>query len=397
MKKFIAILSVSMMLFTLVGCAATPDTAPATPGDTALAAPDDTAPAAPDDTVDVGDDRRPLIGVIWWGITDPMGATFYAWSNHAAELLGVDLIWAIGSVDTASQLADAENLIAAGVDAFYFIPMDIAANLLLGQVAESAGVYWAISNRDIPDAEIWAAVEENPYFVTHTFDTNYEVSVELVSILAELGITRVGMIAGDPSDPMMIDRNRGFIDGTEQFGIEILGTFQSSVDTAVVVDGVTNFLTLFPDMEGILAVSATAGVGEAIISTLEGSGREQGSIRLAAFDTFAGNQQAFDDGWLVASCGGYTAQCLITLISLINRVKGNVISDRVFQLTQPPLFITSAEDMEIFARYVDNPEIQLFSDELILSLIGPDVTAADYQAVLDNWTIDFVRQAVSAD
>ena len=49
--------------------------------------------------------------------------------------------------------------------------------------------------------------------------------------------------------------------------------------------------------------------------------------------------------------------------------------------------------MKIFSSYVDNPEVQLYSDEVIKSLVGPDVTAEDYQAILDDWSIDFVKKA----
>lgn len=389
MKRLISVVIVLMMLLTVVGCSANTDTSTAsTTSSTASMASDSTA---------TSDNTKHKIGMIWYGNTDAMGGTFYAWANHAAELLNVELVWALGSFTTDRELADCENLINAGCEAIYFIPMDTAANLQLGNACQEAGVYWAISNRDISDDDIRAAVEANPYFVTHTYDNSYDVCKEMVKTLADSGITKVCMVSGDPTDAMMVDRNNGFTDGCEEYGVEILGTFQSSTDGAVIVDGVTNFLTLYPEMQGILAVSATAGVGEAIISTLDGSGREKGSIKLAAFDTFNGNQQAFEDGWLACSCGGYTSECLITFISLVNRVKGNVISDKVFDLTLAPLLITSAEDMKIFSEYVDNPEIQLYSDEQILSLVGPDVTAEDYQAVLDNWSIDFVKQATGIE
>lgn len=379
---------VLIMLFALVGCGSAPDAS--TSGSASGA-------AAPSGSANTDDGVKHKIGMIWYGNTDAMGGTFYAWANHAAELLNVELVWALGSFDTAAELADCENLINAGCEAIYFIPMDTAANLQLGNACQEAGVYWAISNRDIIDDDIRAAVEANPYFVTHTYDNSYDVCKEMVKTLADSGITKVGMISGDPTDAMMVDRNKGFTDGCEEYGVEILGTFQSSTDSAVIVNGVTNLLTLYPEMEGILAVSGTAGVGEAVISTLEGSGKEKGSIKLAAFDTFTGNQEAFEDGWLAASCGGYTSECLITFISLVNRVKGNVISDKVFDLTLSPLLITSAEEMETFSKYVDNPEVQLYSDEVILSLVGPDVTAEDYQAILDNWTIEFVREAAGIE
>ena len=377
MKKMISmILVLAMLLLVVAGCS------------------DNSSSASSSASASTDDEVRHKIGMIWYGNTDAMGGTFYAWANHAAELLNVELVWALGSYDTAAELTDCENLINAGCEAIYFIPMDTAANLQLGNACREAGVYWAISNRDINDEDIWAACKANPYFVSHIYDNSYDVCKEMVKVLADQGYSKVCMISGDPTDAMMVDRTNGFTDGCKEYGLEILGTFQSATDSAVIVDGVTNFLTLYPQMEAILAVSGTAGVGEAIISTLEGSSRETGSIKVAAFDTFDGNQEAFETGWLTASCGGYTTECLVSFLSLVNRVKGNVISDSVYQLTLAPLLITDAEEMEIFSTYVDNPDVQLYSDELILSLVGPDVTAANYQAVLDDWSIDFVKEAV---
>lgn len=369
LKKVMAVLLAAMMLFMVTACSG-------------------------GDTQTTGEKKK--IGMIWYGNTDAMGGTFYAWANHAAEVLNVELVWSLGALDTATELTDCENLINAGCDGIYFIPMDTAANLQLGNACQQAGVYWATSNRDIIDDEVLAAVEANPYFVTRIYDNSYDVCKNMVAELAEQGITKVCMISGDPTDAMMVDRNNGFIDGCAENNIEILGTFQnpSSGDATTVVDGVNNFMTLYPEMEAILAVSGTNGVGEAIMSALNGSGKEPGSIKVAAFDTFDGNQEAFDQGWLSVSCGGYTTECLISFLALVNRVQGNVIQDGVFEMTLSPLLITSSEEMQIFSQYVDNPDVQLYSDELIQSLVGPDVTVEDYQAVLDDWSIDFVKEAV---
>lgn len=370
LKKVMAVLLAAMMLFMVTACSGNGG------------------------TQTTGEKKK--IGMIWYGNTDAMGSTFYAWANHAAEVLNVELVWSLGALDTATELTDCENLINAGCDGIYFIPMDTAANLQLGNACQQAGVYWATSNRDIIDDEVLAAVEANPYFVTRIYDNSYDVCKNMVEELAQQGITKVCMISGDPTDAMMVDRNNGFIDGCAENNIEILGTFQnpSSGDATTVVDGVNNFLTLYPEMQAILAVSGTNGVGDAIMSALNSSGKAPGSIKVAAFDTFDGNQEAFDQGWLSVSCGGYTTECLVAFLALVNRVQGNVIQEGVFELTLSPLLITSAEDMEIFSQYVDNPNVQLYSDELIQSLVGPDVTVADYQAVLDDWSIDFVKEAV---
>jgi len=403
MKKLTALILAFSMVLALAGCGA--DAGPSNSN-----APDNSpsasAPAENNPSESTPADNQPAggssvaghkIGMIWYGNTDPMGGTFYAWANHAAELLGIELVWALGSYTTADELTDCENMISAGCEGVYFIPMDTAANLQLGNACQNAGVYWATSNRDIVDADVLAACEANPYFVNRIYDNSYDVCFNMVGVLAEQGITSVCMLSGDPTDAMMVDRNRGFVDGCAKYNIEILAETQIvSGNTATNVDSVNNFLTLYPDVGGILVASGTAGTGEAVITALESSGREPGSVKVAAFDTFEGNQAAFDAGWLAVSCGGYTTECLVSFLSLVNRVAGNQIPDvdGVATMTLAPLLITSSEDMKTFSSYVDNPEVQLYSDELIQSLVGPDVTLEDYQAVLDEWSIDFVLKAV---
>lgn len=335
------------------------------------------------------------IGMIWYGNTDAMGGTFYAWANHAAEILDVELVWRLGSYTTADELTDCENLISAGCEGIYFIPMDTAANLQLGNACQDAGVYWSMSNRQIADPDILATCEANPYFTARIYDNSYDVCKEMVKVLADQGITKVCMLSGDPTDAMMMDRNKGFEDGCEEYGVEILATSQIvSGDASANVDSTNNFLTLYPNMEGILVASGTAGVGEAVMTALNASGREKGSVKVAAFDTFEGNQQAFEEGWLAASCGGYTTECLVSFLALVNAVEGNATNDKVMEMSLSPLLITSAEDMEIFSQYVDNPEVQLYSDDLIKSLVAPGLTVDDYQKVLDDWSLDYVKEAV---
>lgn len=375
MKKVLALVMAIVMMLAFAAC--TTNNTPANNGNAG------------------GADVKHKIGMIWYGNTDPMGGTFYAWANHAAELLNVELVWHLGDYTTEAELSACEQMISAGCEGVYFIPMDTAANLQLGNACKDAGVYWAVSNRDILDESIKEACYANPYMVTHIWDDSYNLAKNMVKVLADQGIKKVCMISGDPKDAMMVDRNNGFTDGCKEYGIEILGTFQTETDAKVTTDGVNNFLTLYPDMQGILSVSGTAGTAEAIISTLEGSGKEAGSIKVATFDTFDGNKEAFEKGWLAANAGGYTSECLVAFLALVNRVQGNIKTEGPFKLHLTPIVITNAEEMDLFSKYVDNPEVQLYSDEDIKAMVQSTCDEAYYQSVLDNWTIEFIKSAAN--
>ena len=143
MKKILASLLVLAMVFAMVACSSQGSQTTAAP-----TANNETSAAAASEN-STSDETRHKIGMIWYGNTDAMGGTFYAWANHAAELLNVDLVWHLGDFTTEAELAAAEQMITAGCEGIYFIPMDTAANLQVGNACMNGNVYWAISNRDI--------------------------------------------------------------------------------------------------------------------------------------------------------------------------------------------------------------------------------------------------------
>lgn len=302
-KRILAIVMAAAMCLGLTACGGSDSTSVSAGTSSA----DQSAPAQLSDDgnassaagADASKEEKIKIGMIWYGNTDAMGGTFYSWANHAAEILNVELIWKLGSYTTADELTDCENLISAGCQGIYFIPMDTSANLQLGTACQNAGVYWSISNRQISDEEILAACEANPYFVNRIYDNSYDVCKEMVKVLADQGIKKVCVLTGDPNDGMMVERNQGFADGCEEYGVEVLAESRLvSGDASANVNSVNNFLTLYSDMEGILAASGTAGVGEGIITALNASGREPGSVKVAAFDTFDGNQEVYNAFYL---------------------------------------------------------------------------------------------------
>ena len=53
---------------------------------------------------------------------------------------------------------------------------------------------------------------------------------------------------------------------------------------------------------------------------------------------------------------------------------------------------SSCEDYE---KYIDNPDYQIYSDEIIKSLVGksnPDVTLEDYTELMDAFSLEWVKE-----
>ena len=48
-----------------------------------------------------------------------------------------------------------------------------------------------------------------------------------------------------------------------------------------------------------------------------------------------------------------------------------------------------------YEKYIDNPDYQIYSDEIIKSLVGkynPDVTLEDYTELMDAFSLEWVKE-----
>lgn len=389
-KKLLALVTALVMtVVSLAGCgnAAGNDRASGSGNGTAQESGTDAGQTADSEGV------RHKIGCILYGKDDSMGSTVYSYLNYAAEALNVDLQWALNDYDEAAQLASCENLVSAGCEGIIFLPINDSAVRLISDYCEENEVYWQMMFRDISDAEIKEAAQANPYYVGTCFENDKETAMELVQLLADDGRKNLGQGKITPGTALSI-RNDGFIEGAEKAGATILADYTAPTDgsTQAYVTYVENFVNTYPDMDGLLMGSASAGGGETVINTLK-STTEPGKIKLAAFDTFEGMEQGFEEGWIEALVGGMSPDCLFSFIMLYNAVDGTPLAEGFTVLSQKFIFIKSVEDCGTFAKYIDNPAYQIYDSETIRSLCkryNPDATLEDLTGLMDQYSLEWV-------
>lgn len=391
-KRLLALMvAMAMLIVSLAGCGdkgadgGTSTGAPAG-SDTPAGSESTPAPAG-------GEEVRHKIGAILYGKDDSMGSTVYSYLNYAAEALNVDLQWALNDYDEAAQLASCENLVSAGCEGIIFLPINDSAVRLISDYCEENEIYWQMMFRDISDAEIKEAAQANPFYVGTCFENDKETAMELVQILADNGRKNLGQGKITPGTALSI-RNEGFIEGAANAGATILADYTAPTDgsTQAYVTYVENFVNTYPDMDGLLMGSASAGGGETVINTLKNV-TEPGKIKLAAFDTFEGMEKGFEEGWIEAIVGGMSPDCLFSFIMLYNAVDQTPLAEGYTVLSQKFIFIKSLEDCGTFAKYIDNPDYQIYDSETIRSLCkryNPDATLEDLIKLMDQYSLEWV-------
>lgn len=334
------------------------------------------------------------VGMIFYGTDDALGKSVYAYVNHAAELLGVTMKWVVGDFDSASQLKSAENLISAGVDALMWLPIEDNANSQIGQLCADNGVYFSIMYRDIANEDIKTAVQNNPYFVSDCNENDTESAAAMVQVLANLGCTKMGTTSLDATSGLTFARNTGMMQGVDATGITVVGSFQGSNtgDPQTYINGITNLLNINPDMDSYFMISGSLGVGNTIISTLN-SLVTPGKVKIAGFDTYDGMKADFEAGWLAAIAGGMAPDALFSFLCIYNKLDGTPLSDEPIWLKQKQVIVTSAEDCDAYASYVDTPNYIIYSDDQIKNLTGrynPDVTLQDMTTLMEQFSIEWI-------
>ena len=184
MKKMIAIVLCIILTLTMIGCsggAAGTDTADAdtqtenaagdqtedAAGESETSGADEsgTEDAAADNAVSEAVSTDPVkLGVIFYSKDDSLGQLVYSYLNYAAEVIdNLEIQWVFGSYDAASQVADAENLIAAGVDGIMCLTLDDLAMQQIANLCNENEVYFQVMFRMPSEEETKAVLDTYEY------------------------------------------------------------------------------------------------------------------------------------------------------------------------------------------------------------------------------------------
>ncbi len=366
MKKFTAlILALVMVLSLLTGCGASGETA--------------------------NKDGKYSVGVILYGKEDTLGGRIYSLLNDAAEALGCEITFSLGDYDTTAQITAAENLIAAGVDGIICLPLAETTSQKLGQLCESNGVYFGLLLRTMSDETINKEVRANPYFVGNILGDDIGNAKELTRILMEEYGCKNLCSYYAPEGTSMALRNDGIREAIAEYGGKQLSeaTTPSDSNMAPVAGVMQNFVNTNADFQGIVSAAGSGGIGETIGSTMQAMNVE--GAKYACFDTYDGMVESFESGYLAVVCGGQAPACVYLFSMLYNAMDGHKLTETGEELLMTYMFIRSAEEAQNFLKYIDNPEVDIYSAEEIQNMTvrhNPQFNWEGLHQVMEDYTYE---------
>jgi len=420
MKKMIAIVLCIILTLTMIGCsggAAGTDTADADT-QTENAAGDQTEDAAGESETSGADESGaedavadnavsetvstdPVkLGVIFYSKDDSLGQLVYSYLNYAAEVIeNLEIQWVFGSYDAASQVADAENLIAAGVDGIMCLTLDDLAMQQIANLCNENEVYFQVMFRMPSEEETKAVLDTYEYYVGYAIEDTENTSYETVRIMADRGIEKIG-VGGNTHSATSTLRMNGMEKGCEDFNIEVLAQFDLGNDVSSIQSDVQNILDSYSDVEAIWLMSGSLGIADITVNTLKAHQDATGkTVGVVTFDTFEGMAAAFEDDILWGAVGGQAPLCLQAFAALYNAVDGHPLSDEKVELLFPFLVLTDSEDLDLFEQYYNNTEVQIYDEELIKSMLyryNPDVSLDLLKDLSASYSMDWIKEEINS-
>ena len=246
MKKFISIVIVLIMVFTLAACtgAATPE-APAEPAP----AP---APEAPAETpADTGGDAI-KIGFSLCSLISEFFELAQIGVNSEAAAQGVELVTVNADGDAATQKKQIEDLISAGCDAIIVISQDSDAIVSSAADCAAAGIPFLAISRQPSDMTNVAL------FIGFSNELSCNASVEALMVAAgDLSFEPVKAIhlIGDLNDTNAVERQTYYLAAAEKHGIEVVADVATEWDLDVCFNRLTDTVQTVGDFNAILSPS----------------------------------------------------------------------------------------------------------------------------------------------
>lgn len=385
MKKLLAMLLALVMVFALCACEEEPSGA---------------TPSSPSTTgsEDQPESKNIKIGVIFYSKDDSLGQLVYSYLNYAAEHVdGLEVQWALGSMDANSQVADAENLIAAGCDGIMALTVDDLAIQQIANVCNESGVYFQVMFRAPNSEDISAVLEGYDYYLGYAIEDTVATSYHSIEILADDGVSRIAVGTNTHSATSTL-RNSGMESACADLNIERIAQFDLGSDVSSIQSDLQNILDSYDDIEAVWLMSGSQGIAEICVNTLRAHKEATGeTIGLMTFDPFDGMAQAFEDGILYGDISGQAPLCLAAFASLYNAIDGHPLSEEKVAIQFPFLIVTSSEDLTLFEENYNNPEVQLYDAEIIQSMLyryNPDVSLEQLQEFWSSFSMDWIKENV---
>ncbi|WP_374635001.1 sugar ABC transporter substrate-binding protein [Paracoccus sp. (in: a-proteobacteria)] len=250
---------------------------------------------------------KPKVGLVMKSLANEFFRQMQAGAEeYAAQNTDKFAFAAVGMKDErdfAAQVDAIENFITQQYNVIVLAPADSKAMVTPVKKALEAGI--KVINIDVAlDAEAKAqAGVELAFFGPDNREGAKMVGMALANDLGSGA--KVVILEGNPEADNAKERKKGFDDAVAEGGLTVLDSKTAHWETEEANTLMTNFLTQYQDIQGVMAANDSMALG--VVKALDATGLS-GKIKVVGFDNIPAVQPLIRDGKMLATIDQFGAQ-----------------------------------------------------------------------------------------
>ena len=388
MKKLLTLLLALLMVFSLVACAVekAPEESKLSEGSKTSEEEDDGYPTPEELKEKYGF----KMGFIYSNWEDATGKSYKFVAENTCDALGVETVFAgLEGYDADARIAAVQNLIEVGCDAIWCG----GGVYEISQLCEENGVIQMTNDALSPaQPDLNEYIASMEYFGGVVTDNSIETSMKAADALYNAGCRNVALVAVTPGISEMLDnRAKYFIEGVKAHNdMELVIDYYGMPKTGEYNEAVTQWISMYPELDGIYVVSNDGGAAAAIYAAGVAD-----RIKLATYDFQDGMADVIKDGICVWNACGQENTIAVEIILAYNQLLGHdLVEDNTFAYARPFLQITDIATLHYYERMREG-EIIAYDAKTIRSLIkewNPDITIDDIVALNDAYCFEDIAE-----
>ncbi|GHS96224.1 ribose ABC transporter [Synergistales bacterium] len=267
-------------------------------------------------------DKKPVIGLVMKSLANEFfkameeGARKYEAAEGNFTLIPVGMN---SETDIDTQINAMENFISQKVDMIILAPADSVGLVPSVKKAKDAGIL--VINFDVTlDKQ---ALKDNglPEDFLFVGPDNEEGSYLVGNFLGEkIGKgAKVIIIEGNPGADNAKQRKAGFMKSVSDYGFQLLDSTTAHWETEEANTLMTNLLTRFPDVQGVMCANDSMALGA--VRAIEAAGKG-GKIQVVGFDNIGACQDLIKEGKMLATVDQFGPEMVANAIKVGFRILG---------------------------------------------------------------------------
>ena len=250
---------------------------------------------------------KPKVGLVMKSLANEFfkqmqaGAEKYAAAN--ADKFEFKAVGMKDERDFASQVDAIENFVTQKFNIIVVAPADSKAMVTPIAKALKAGVKVINIDVELDSGAKKAAGIDLAFFGPDNRTGAKMAGDALAKALGEGG--KVVILEGNPEADNAVQRKKGFMDAVDAGKLKVLDSKTAHWETEEANTLMTNFLTQYHDIQGVMAANDSMALG--VVKALDSAGKS-GSIKVVGFDNIPAVQPLIKGGKMLATVEQYGAK-----------------------------------------------------------------------------------------